>query len=328
MRAMAIHETGQADKLQLIELDRPEPTGRDLLIEVNAVALNPVDYKVRSSGLGMDRQFPLVLGYDVCGTVVGLGPDCQRFKAGDLIYASPSIGRNGAYAQYVLVDERTAALKPETLSVVESAALPLVTLTAWESLHSRARMHPGETVFIQGGAGGVGHIALQLCRAHGNRTITTAGRDESIKLCKQCGADEVINYREADVVEQIKQLTDGQGVSVALDCVGGEALIECFHAIGINGRVVSIVHTKTDQVHELLFRKNATLHLEFMGVPPIYGINMESHGEILTTAAELADAGKLKPHVAKTITLEQIPDAHRELEDRHVTGKIVCVVGE
>jgi NADPH2:quinone reductase len=255
-----------------------------------------------------------------------MGSRCTSFREGEMIYASPSIARNGANAEYVLVDERTAAAKPGSLTVEQAAALPLVTLTAWESLHKRAAIHPGETVFIQGGAGGVGHVALQLCRQHGNPAITTASRPESIELCRRCGADHVINYREENVVERVKAIAEGGGVPVAFDCVGGEAFEQCLDVIAVNGRVVGIVMTTTETIFEKLFRRNATLHLEFMGVPPIYGIDIESHGEILRTAGELADAGKLEPHVQEVIDLERIPDAHRKLAEGHTTGKIVARV--
>ncbi|MHB1157494.1 MAG: quinone oxidoreductase family protein [Phycisphaerales bacterium] len=326
MRAMCFTQYGNADVLHPIDMPVPAPGPRDLLIEVAATAINPVDYKIRGSGRGMQRTFPVVLGYDVCGRVAATGDGVERFRVGDVIYASPSIGRNGANAAYVLVDERTAAIKPESLSAEQAAALPLVTLTAWESLHVRAAMHPGEAVFIQGGGGGVGHVAIQLAHHHGCRVITTAGRPESMELCEKCGADVVLNYHECDVVDELKKLTDGAGVPVALDCVGGEGLEQCMDAIAFNGRVVGIVHTKTDTIFDKLFKKSATLHTEFMGVGPITGIGIERHGQILQTAAELADAGKLTPHIAKVIGLDDIPAAHREIEQRHVVGKIVVAM--
>jgi NADPH2:quinone reductase len=326
MRAMAIERHGGADELKLMDLDDPQPGEHDLLVEVIAAAINPVDYKVRETGLGIERQFPLVLGYDVCGRVMSRGSRVERFGVGDVIYASPSIARNGAYAEYALVDERTAAAKPASLSVEQAAAMPLVTLTAWESLHFRARMHPGQTVLIQAGAGGVGHIGIQLAKAHGCRVITTASRDASFELCRSLGADQIINYREEDVVERTRELTDGAGVPVAFDCVGGEALEQCMDAVAINGQVVGIVFTHTDTIYKKLFRKNATLNLEFMGIPPIYGLNIESHGEILRTVTEFVDAGKVKPHIHRTIGLDDVADAHREIEDGHVNGKIVVQV--
>lgn len=328
MRALALNDYGGPEVLQTMDLPEPTPGDYDLLVEVHATALNPVDFKIRQSGLGIDRPKPVVLGFDVCGKVVGVGARCSRFREGDIIYASPSVGRNGANAEYVLVDERTAAVKPESLSIEQAAALPLVTLTAWESLHKRTAVHPGETVFIQGGAGGVGHVALQLCRQHGNPTITTASRPESIELCQRCGAGHVLNYREEDVVGRVMELSGKAGVPVAFDCVGDAAFEQCLDVLAVNGRVVGIVMTRTDTVFEKLFRKNATLHLEFMGIPPIYGIDIESHGEILQTAGELADAGKLEPHVQEVIALDQVPDAHRQLEEGHTTGKIVVRVKE
>jgi len=326
MRAMVIDQLGDAGEIHEAELPKPEPTGYDLLVEVHASAMNPVDFKVRQTGLGMERQFPLVLGYDVCGKVVGLGDKCERFREGELVYACPSLARQGANAEYVLIDERTAAVKPETLSDEEAAALPLVALTAFESLHKRAGIHHEEAVLITAGGGGVGHVAVQLAKANGNRVLTSASREESIRLCHDLGADVVINYREEDWAERVMQETGGKGCEVVLDCVGGETFVNALDCVTVNGRLVSIVHTKTDQIAPKLFKKNATLHLEFMGVPPIYGINLESHGEILRTVAELVDAGKLKPHVSKVYDLKDLADVHREQETGHVTGKLVVKV--
>ena len=323
MQAMTATELGGPDVLKLQDVPDPQPGPWDLMVEVRASALNPVDYKVRESGLGMDRAFPLILGYDVSGVVKAVGDEVEDLAVGDEVYASPSIARPGAYAEYVCVDARTAARKPGSLSHVEAAALPLVTLTAWESLHTRAGIHTGETVLIHAGAGGVGHIAVQLAGLHGCTVITTASREESIALCHELGADHVINYKERDFVDAVERITDGVKCPVVIDTVGGEVFEKSMDCVGLNGRMVGIVYTKTDQIWDKLFRMNATLHLEFMGVPPIYGVNMESHREILRTVAELADAGKIKPHVGRTIKLEDVPDAHRDLQQHHHNGKMV-----
>jgi NADPH2:quinone reductase len=328
MRAMTVTEFGPPDVLTMAEMPDPTPGEQDLLVEVHAAGVNPVDTKIRASGLGVERTFPFIPGYDVSGIVRAMGPkvDPDRFSVGDAVYASPNLVRNGAHAEMVCVDWRTAAHKPESLDHVEAAAMPLVTLTAWESLHTRAAMHTGETVLIQAGAGGVGHIALQLARLHDCRVITTASRDESKQLCAQLGADVIIDYSDEDVVERVRQETDGRGCDVVLDAVGGNVFEQSMSCVTINGRLVSIVYTKTDSIHDKLFRKNVTLHLEFMGIPPIYGIHPESHGHILQTAAELVDAGKLKPHVNRVLPLEQLGEAHEVLQAGHLTGKIVIKV--
>src|SRR5206468_4269712 len=141
------------------------------------------------------------------GVVRGLGKSVANFGVGDEVYAAPALVRNGANAESICVDARTAASKPKTLDHVHSAALPLVTITAWEALLQRARIQKGETVLIQAGGGGVGHIAIQIAKLHGCRVLTTASQPESLELCRQLGADLVINYREADFVERVKQET-------------------------------------------------------------------------------------------------------------------------
>ncbi|MDX1682731.1 MAG: alcohol dehydrogenase catalytic domain-containing protein, partial [Phycisphaeraceae bacterium] len=181
MRAVALDEFGDPDVLYTCDLPEPEPGPDDLLVKVHASSMNPVDTKIRRNGLGMERSFPLVTGYDVSGVVEAVGENVDRFSVGDEIYGSPSLARNGAHAEKVLIDAQTAAAKPESLDHSEAAALPLVTLTAWEALHDRAQIHEGETVLIHAGAGGVGHIGIQLAKLHGCTVYTTASRDESIE---------------------------------------------------------------------------------------------------------------------------------------------------
>lgn len=324
MRAMTYTNFGDTDVMQIQELDTPTLNPTDVLIEVHASALNPVDTKVRQ-GAGMYGELPLPIvgGYDVSGTIKELGPKATGFNIGDEVYASPSLKRHGAHAEYVAVDYRTVALKPKSLPHSQAAAVPLALITAWESLYERADIQPGEQVLIQAGAGGVGHFALQLAKIKNCNVITTASRPETIDLCKQLGADTVINHREENVNQRINKLTDNQGVPVILDTVGGATFVNALDAIAYNGRVVSIVYTKTDEIFDKLFRKNATLHLEFMGVPTWNGINPEKQADILTQAAQLIDDGQLKPHIHEIIPLEDLPRAHQEQATASTIGKRV-----
>src|ERR1051325_2664286 len=194
MRAMAISEFGAPEVLKIIEAPRPEVGEHDLLIEVHAAGLNPVDTKIRR-GMHGPKPFPFTMGRDVSGVVLEIGRRVRNFRVGDEVYASPSLARNGSCAEQVAVDDRSAALKPRRLDHIHAAALPLVTLTAWESLHERAGIHTGETVLIQAGAGGVGHIAVQLAKNHGCRVITTASRPETQELCRQLGADVIVDHK-------------------------------------------------------------------------------------------------------------------------------------
>jgi NADPH2:quinone reductase len=326
MRAMVVPEFGSAEVLKLQEVPAPKPGEHDLLIEVHASALNPIDYKVRRGALAKGRPMPIILGFDVSGVVREVGKAVAGFRVGDEVYAAPSLVRNGSNAELVCVDARTAALKPKSLDHVQSAALPLVTITAWETLHRRARVEAGELVLIHAGGGGVGHVAIQLAKLHGCRVLTTASQPESLELCRQLAADVVINYRETDFVERVKQETTGRGCPVVFDTVGGETFDRSLDCVSVDGRLITCVGTPSSQIPQKLFRLCATLFFEFMGAPGVFGVRLESHGEILRAAAALADQGKLKPHVSRVLNLEEVAEGHRLLEDGHVTGKLVVKV--
>lgn len=326
MRAMVAPEFGSADILTLIEVPPPAPGEHDLLIEVHACGLNPIDFKIRRGALAKGRSLPLILGFDVSGVVRGMGRSAQGFRLGDEVYASPALVRNGANAEFVCVDARTAALKPKKLDHVQAAALPLCTITAWEALRQRARIQSGETLLIHAGGGGVGHLAIQLAKHQGCRVLATASRPESMALCRELGADVVINYREADFVEVVKQETGGRGCPVVFDTVGGETFDRSLDCVAADGRVITCVGMPSERIPQKLFRLNATLIFEFMGTPGVYGIRLESQGEILRSAASLADDGRLKPHVSRVLAFEEIAAGHRLLEDGHVTGKLVVRV--
>jgi NADPH2:quinone reductase len=269
---------------------------------------------------------PIILGFDVSGVVSELGKSVTGFSVGDEVYGAPSLVRNGANAEFVCVDARTAARKPKTLDHIQAAAMPLVTITAFEALLERARIQSGETVLIHAGGGGVGHIAIQVAKFHGCRVLTSASQKESLELCYQLGADVIINYRETDFVERVKQETNGRGCPVVFDTVGGETLDRSLDCVAVDGRLITCVGTPSEKLAPKLFRLNATLYCEFMGAVGVYGVRPESHGAILRSAAALVDEGKLKPHVSRVFALEELPEAHHLLESGHVTGKLVVRV--
>ncbi len=324
---MVMHEHGGPDVLRLEEIPEPELRETDVLVEVHATSVNPVDTKVRQrSG---SRQFPIVLGYDVSGVVVKCGPRAKQWHPGDEIFATANLFRNGANADYVALDARSAARKPRSVDHVTAAALPLVSQTAWEALHLRARIHPGNTVLIHAGAGGVGHIAVQLAKLHGCRVITTAGRPESIAFCRDVlGADEVIDYRSTNVVERIMEMTSGKGLPVIFDTVGGDVFVQSIDCAAVNGQVVTILGataSTADRGQSLLYR-NVTIHYEFMGIPTAYEIEPERPGEMLSGIARLVDAGLLKPKVSHVFPLERVADGHRQVETSRTIGKVGVVV--
>ena len=326
MRALIARGHGGAEVLDLVtDHADPIPGSQDLLIEVHACALNPVDTKIRQGLLG-ERDAPYVLGFDVSGVVRAVGADVAGFTVGDDVYASPSLVRDGACAELVCVDARLAAQKPAQVDHVHAAALPLVALTAWEALFDRCQLGTDETVLIHAGAGGVGHIAIQLAKQRGAIVYTTAGRPESQALCREFGADVVVDHRQSDFVQAVLERTEQRGCDVVFDTVGGETFDRSLDCVAVNGRVVTIVFNESTCISEKLFRKNATLHYEFMGVPAIHGIGRSTQAEILRRVAELVDLDALRPHVGRVISLADVPAAHAVLEAGTSLGKTVVTL--
>lgn len=322
---MVIHEHGGPDVLRLEERPEPELRDTDVLVEVHATSVNPVDTKVRQrSG---NRHFPITLGYDVSGVIVKCGPRVRDWQPGDEIFAAPNLFRNGANAEYVAIDGRSVARKPRSVDHVTAAALPLVSQTAWEALHLRARIQPGQTVLIHAGAGGVGHIAVQLAKLHGCRVITTAGRPESIAFCRDVlKADEVIDYRTTNVVERVMDMTSGKGLPVVIDTVGGDVFVQSIDCAAVNGQVVTILGSNTSDRGQSLLYRNVSVHYEFMGIPTAYEIEPERPAQILAGIAQLVDAGHLRPKVSHVFPLERVAEGHRQVETGRTIGKVVIRV--
>jgi NADPH2:quinone reductase len=280
----------------------------------------------RSSG---GREFPIVLGYDVSGVVVRCGARVTQWQPGDEIFAAPNLFRDGANADYVAIDARSTARKPRNVDHATAAVLPLVSQTAWEALHLRARIQPGQTVLIHAGAGGVGHIAVQLAKLHGCRVITTAGREESIAFCRDVlRVDEVIDYRRTNVVERVRALTDGKGLPVTFDTVGGDVFLQSIDCTAVNGQVVTILGgsaSTADRGQSLLYR-NITIHYEFMGIPTAYEIEPERPGAILAGIARLVERGFLTPRVSHRFPLERVAEGHAQVETGRTIGKVAITV--
>jgi len=297
-----------------------------VLVQVHATSVNPVDTKVRSAS-STPRKYPLILGYDVSGVVVRCGAGVTEWKPGDEIIAAPNLFRDGANAEYVAIDARSAARKPVAVDHATAAVLPLVSLTAWEALHLRARIHPGQTILVHAGAGGVGHIAVQFAKLHGCRVITTAGREESIAFCREVlKADEVIDYRRSDLLARVREMTAGKGLPVVIDTVGGDVFKQSLECASVNGQVVTILGANTGDLGQQLLLKNVTIHYEFMGIPTLHDIEPDRPGQVLAGIARLIDAGFLRPHVSHRFPLELLADAHRQVEGGHTVGKVAIVV--
>lgn len=325
MRAFIVPQLGPPEVMRLGEVPKPAPGEHDLLVEVHATSVNPVDAKIRVGT--RPRTPPLVLGYDASGIVAAIGAQVKGFNIGDEVYGSPNIFGFGANADYVLLDARAAAHKPKSLDHVHAACLPLVSLTAYEALHDHARIQLGQTILIHAGAGGVGHIAVQLAKLHGCKVITTAGRDESIAFCRDVlKANVVIDYRSEDFVARVKELTSGQDVPVVFDTVGGDTFKRSIECISPLGQLVTITAGDPGAAAPSLLYKSITVHYEFMGARVAYNLQPEKQGNILSTVAHLVDNKQLNVHVSKTWKFEELVEAHRAIESNRTIGKMAVRV--
>jgi NADPH2:quinone reductase len=297
-----------------------------------AAGINPVDTKVRANGLFFPDGFPAVLGCDGAGIVEAVGEGVNGFLPGDQVYyCYGGLGNKsgdvslGNYAEYALVDESYVALKPAGLGFDEAAAAPLVLITAWEALFDRARIHSGQKVFIHAGAGGVGHVAIQLAKIAGCEVATTVSSKEKAEFVRELGADLAINYKSEDVAEALLAWTDGEGVNVAFDTVGGEAFNQLLPAMAHYSDLVSILQVPDNADWKSLRMKNVRVSQELMLTPMIYDLKAgaEHHADILEQCAQFVDENRLSIFVSEVLPLEAAAKAHQLIEAGGTTGKIV-----
>lgn len=330
MQAIVMPAAGDPEVLELREVPDPAPSGeRDLLIRLRAAGVNPVDTKLRGRGTYGGGEEPAILGCDGAGVVEAAADGCTRFAPGDeVFFCNGGIGLEpGCYAEYAVVDERWVAAKPAPLSFAEAAALPLVALTAWESLFDRGRLEAGETVLIHAGAGGVGHVAVQLASDAGARVLTTVGSEAKASFARDLGADETIAYRDTDFVEAVRAATADIGADLACDNVGPGALEASFPAVRFYGRLVTLHQPKDVDFTQARLR-NQSLHLELMLSPMYFGLReARAHQTgILERCATLVEEGRLRVHLERTFPLAEAAEAHRAVAEGHTTGKVVLTL--
>ena len=331
MKAIEMRETGGPSVLQLAQRPRPELSGpEDILVRLKAAGVNPVDTKIRSRGPLIPDGLPAVLGCDGAGVVEEAGAEVTRFKPGDEVWFCHGGlgGPVGNYADYIVLDNHLAQAKPPSIGFVEAAAAPLVLLTAWEALSDRARLSEGQTVLIHAGAGGVGHVAIQLARAAGARVCTTVSSPEKADFAHELGAEYCINYREEDLVESVMDWTEGRGVDVALDTVGPEVFRRTIPAMAHYGDLVTILDPGPGLDLKEARNRNLRISLELMLTPMLYDLpRARTHqGEILRRCGKMIDNGDLRIHCSASFPLAQAQEAHKLIEEGHVTGKIVLTM--
>lgn len=281
---------------RLTAIAKPVAGAGQVLVRIRAVGLNPLDAKVRAGQAAHAQQpLPAIIGMDLAGTVEAVGPLAGEWQVGDDVYALGAGigGAQGALAEYAVVDARLLARKPASLSMREAAVLPLVLITAWEGLVDRAHVGPGQKVLIQGGAGGVGHVAVQLALAYGADVYATGSAKHRATI-EGLGAT-FIDYQQHTVEDYMAQYTEGEGFDIVYDTVGGATLDASFRAAKTyHGHVVSCLGWGQHSLAPLSFR-GATYSGVFTLLPLLTGKGREHHGQILAEAARLIDAGKLKP---------------------------------
>ncbi|MDT0466879.1 zinc-dependent alcohol dehydrogenase family protein [Streptomyces gibsoniae] len=328
MRAAVLEEFGTP--LVLRELEDPVAGPGQVLVRVQAGGVNPLDTKIQAGKAAhAESRLPAVLGLDLAGVVEGAGPGVTGFAPGDEVYGlTGGVGDlQGSLAEYAAVDARLLARKPASLTIRETAALPLVVITAWEGLVDRAGVRAGQKVLIHGGAGGIGQVAVQIARARGAEVCAT-GSARSLETIRRLGAT-AIDHTTTSIDDYVTEHTGGEGFDVVFDTVGGATLDASFAAVRTyTGHVVSALGWGTHSLAPLSFR-GATYSGVFTLLPMLTGRFREHHGAILREAAALADNGALKPVLdPRRFTLSTVADAHAAVADGTAAGKVVVDIEE
>ncbi len=326
MKAIVIEHFGAPDVFQERDLPTPLVSCDRVLIRVAATSVNPADLKIRQGAVAdIAPDFPAILHGDVAGVIESVGEGVTKFKVGDEVYgcAGGVKGTSGALAEYLLADPDLIAPKPKSLTMAEAAALPLVSITAWEGLIDRAKIRSGQTVLIYGGTGGVGHMGIQLAKWAGAKVYATVSSEEKAAIARSLGADVTINYRQTPVEDFVAEHTNGKGFDAVFDTVGNNNLQNAFKAAKLNGTVVSTVSLSKQDL-TLLHAKGLTLHLVYMLIPMLHQINRAYHGKILAELADLVDKGRVRPLIdARSFTFNDIAAAHTYAESGKAIGKVV-----
>ncbi|HBB31823.1 MAG TPA: alcohol dehydrogenase [Cyanobacteria bacterium UBA8803] len=333
MKAVLITAPGAPEVLQLTDVPEPKiQNDSEILVRLQAAGVNPIDTKLRGRGTFYPDEMPAILGCDGAGVVEAVGAAVQQFQVGDEVYfCAGGLGKfgTGNYAQLTVVDERWVASKPKSLSFAEAAAAPLVLITAWEALYDRANLAAGQRVLIHAGAGGVGHVAIQLAKLKGAEVCTTVGSQEKARLVRHLGADNPILYKQTDFVPAVLDWTGGTGVDVAFDTVGGKLFYDTVPVVRVYGDLVTILEPDYSLGNLKAARsRNLRISLELMLTPALLGlVEAQQHqAEILQQCASWIDEGKLKIHLSQTFPLEDAPAAHKAIESGSTTGKIALLI--
>jgi NADPH:quinone reductase-like Zn-dependent oxidoreductase len=345
MKAVIFDRFGDAGVLHYAGVPRPQPGPGQVRVRLHAAALNHLDIFIRSGERERNIPLPHIPGCDGAGIVDETGDGLTQFRPGDRVAISPGIScgtcsscaasretfcasyhvigtrENGTYAEYVCVPEANLVRLTEKLSFIEGAAVPLVFLTAWHMLVTRAEVKSGETVLVHGAGSGVGSAAIQIAKLHGAYVITTAGTDDKLAKAKALGADEAINYKTKDFVDEVRTLTGKRGADVVFEHTGGEVFAKSITALGKGGRLVTCGST-TDYMANVdiryVYSRQQTLMGSWMGWKPEL--------EHVMKLFDAPNGRRLNPVIDSVFPLAKAADAHRRMESRQNFGKIVLEI--
>lgn len=315
MKAVQIHEFGDVDVLHYEEVERPEPQAGEVLVRVRAASINLVDALSRQFPLPVTsgaKGLPYILGWDISGEVVALGVGATQFAIGDQVYGMPRFpGEAKAYSEYTTAPVADLAGKPQRLTHEEAAGVPMAGLIAWQALFEVAHLQAGQSIFISGGSGGVGHFAIQLAKWKGAQVFTTTST-RNVAFVRNLGADVVIDYTRQDFREVVKE------VDVVLDTISEDVLKHAFEVVRRGGIVVSLPGHKGGGAlgEQLAPRYGVTFSLPLV----------HPSGEQMAAMVPLFEAGQLKTHLEAVFPLQDVAQAHKLIEGGHVRGKVVLTV--
>ncbi|WP_312404294.1 zinc-dependent alcohol dehydrogenase family protein [Rhizobium sp.] len=326
MKALVLSAFGSTDNFAVNNIPDPVLRQGQVLVRIAAASLNPIDNKIRE-GLPIGPALPAVLGCDFSGTIVEVGDNVSGYSIGDEVYglAGGVKGHGGTLAELIAADARLIARKPRSLSMRQAAALPLVSISAWEAI-ARANLKASEQVLIHGAAGGVGHIAVQLAHDLGAVVTATVGKISDEAIVRGLGAEHVVFYRQEKPADYVSRITQGRGFPVVIDTVGGENLANSFQAAAISGRI-STTASRTTLDLTPVHSKGLTFGVVFTLIPMLYDIGADTHGDILRQVATMVESGLVKPLIdERRFGLADAPAGYDFLQSGSAKGKIVIDV--
>ncbi|OAN12997.1 quinone oxidoreductase [Photobacterium jeanii] len=328
MKAAVIRQFGGTEVFELAEIPKPEVKAGHVVVKIAASSVNTIDMMLREMGeaLPFHPQLPGVLGMDFAGTVEAIGDGVTGYAIGDEVFGcAGGLGDiQGSLAEYMVADAELIAHKPKNLSMREAAAIPLVGITAYEGLQ-RAGITQNQKVLVHGGAGGVGHIAVQLARHFGTEVFATGAAGEQTDLISNLGAT-AIDFKAESVADYVEKYTSGTGFDLIFDSVGGANLNNSIEAAKLNGQIATTL-AMHEQDLTMVHMKGLSLHVVFMLIPMIHNHNRSEHGRILKELATIAEAGALKPVLDnQAFTLQEAGKAHKRLASGQAIGKVVVTI--